>query len=239
MSDGRQETIADIMAEMRTFADSMEKHLLYDLRECATDYLRVLADRIEAADHRFREVAKMIPHEEVAAAKIETTTPTAEKSSVVGNAEKCRRANSKPMTLDKAIANAEEVVDETPCGQEHSQLAEWLRELREIKNSNVAAMREAVDKLLNFLRWEYAQDYPAPRDKLADAIDIGVAALSTPPRNCDVGTAEEQARRYEELCDSHTCGSICSGSGCPLYDYDCSPFAWAQMPYEALGQEKL
>ena len=51
-------------------------------------------------------------------------------------------------------------------------------------------------------------------------------------RNCDVGTAEEQSRRYEELCDSHTCGSRCSASGCPMYDYDCSPFAWGQMPYE-------
>ena len=65
-------------------------------------------------------------------------------------------------------------------------------------------------------------------NKLADLLKKSL-------RNCDVGTAEEQARRYEELCDSHTCGSICSGSCCPLYDYDCSPFAWAQMPYEEVG----
>ena len=102
---------------------------------------------------------------------------------------------------------------------------------------NAAKMREALDKLVNFLRWEYAQDYPVSRDKLADAIDIGVSALSAPPRNCDVGTDEEQSRRYEELCDSHTCGSICSLSGCPMYEYDCSPFAWSQMPYEEGGAE--
>lgn len=36
MSESRQETVADIVAEMRK-------------RECVTDYLRVLADRIEAA----------------------------------------------------------------------------------------------------------------------------------------------------------------------------------------------
>ena len=63
-----------------------------------------------------------------------------------------------------------------------------------------------------------------------EAQDMAKAALSAPPRNCDVGTTEEQSRRYEKLCDSHTCGS--SGSDCPLYDYDCSQIAWSQMPYE-------
>ena len=65
--------------------------------------------------------------------------------------------------------------------------------------------------------------------------DIVSAALAEPPRNCDVGTDEEQSRRYEELCDRHTCGSRCSLSGCPMYEYDCSPFAWGQMPYEEGG----
>ena len=50
---------------------------------------------------------------------------------------------------------------------------------------NAAKIREALDKLLNFLRWVYAQDYPVSRDKLADAIDVGVSALAAPPRNCD------------------------------------------------------
>ena len=54
-------------------------------------------------------------------------------------------------------------------------------------------------------------------------------------RNCDVGTDEEQLRRYEELCDRHTCGSMCSLTGCPMYEHDCSPFAWEQMPYEEGG----
>ena len=65
--------------------------------------------------------------------------------------------------------------------------------------------------------------------------DIVSAALASPPRNCDVGTDEEQSRRYEELCDRHTCGSRCSASGCPMYEHDCSPFAWGQMPYEEGG----
>lgn len=56
------------------------------------------------------------------------------------------------------------------------------------------------------------------------------AAISAPPRNCDVGTVKEQSERLEKLCDSHECAS--GGSDCPLYDYDCNPLAWAQMPYE-------
>ena len=36
------------------------------------------------ANHQFREVAKMIPHEEVDVSKMETTTSTREKSSAVG-----------------------------------------------------------------------------------------------------------------------------------------------------------
>lgn len=74
MNDERQEreTVSDIMSEMREYADSMEKHLIYDLSECSTDYLRVLADRIEDAINRENR--------------------TVEKSSVVGNSAKMREA---------------------------------------------------------------------------------------------------------------------------------------------------
>lgn len=75
MSDARQETVADIMSGMRKCADRIEQHLLYDLRECATDYLRVLADRIEDAVNRENR--------------------TIEKSSEVGNAAKMREALEK------------------------------------------------------------------------------------------------------------------------------------------------
>ena len=45
-----------------------------------------VADNV-SAKHQFREVAKMIPHEEVDVSKMETATPTSEKYSAVGNAE--------------------------------------------------------------------------------------------------------------------------------------------------------
>ena len=113
------------------------------------------------------------------------------------------------------------------------------------KVGNVAKMREAlvetqsvIAKCMDILnRIPDGVPYDGLIDDVADEIcdlrDSHVnPALSAQPRNCDVGTDEEQLRRYEELCYSHTCGSRCSLTGCPMYEYDCSPFAWGQMPYE-------
>ena len=102
-----------------------------------------------------------------------------------------------------------------------------------METGNVKAIREALESVRNWcLNRLVNSSHQVTVEGLLSVVNT---ALAKPPRNCDVGTAEEQARRYEEICDSHTCGSICSGSGCPLYDYDCSPFAWAQMAYEARG----
>lgn len=63
------------------------------------------------------------------------------------------------------------------------------------------------------------------------------AALSAPLRNCDVGTASQQAQRFAELCASHSkdgARGICDDK-CPFYgkEYgsDCA-LHWAQLPYE-------
>ena len=58
-----------------------------------------------------------------------------------------------------------------------------------------------------------------------------------PPRNCDVGTAEEQSARFDAHCRTHM-GCLT----CPLREKDggvpkhCE-FAWSQMPYEEGGAE--
>ena len=52
-----------------------------------------VADNV-SVNHQFREVAKMIPHEEVDVSKMETTTTTCEKSSSVVNAAAMRVAAS-------------------------------------------------------------------------------------------------------------------------------------------------
>jgi hypothetical protein len=70
--------------------------------------------------------------------------------------------------------------------------------------------------------------------------DIAEAALSAPPRNCDVGTAEEQDERFHRFCVKHHTGS-CAGCHNPVGDYtvangvrECA-LVWAQMPYEEGG----
>lgn len=60
------------------------------------------------------------------------------------------------------------------------------------------------------------------------------AALSEPDRQCDVGTAEEQARRYKLFCENHSGWDGQKRFGClncPFIDVDECEFAWAQMPY--------
>ena len=67
------------------------------------------------------------------------------------------------------------------------------------------------------------------------------AALSEPPRNCDVGTAEEQARRYAQHCDTYLRddgSKPCTGcSCCGKVPFGKCEFAWAQLPYESEAKE--
>ena len=64
--------------------------------------------------------------------------------------------------------------------------------------------------------------------------------LAIPLRNCDVGTAEEQAERMRLYCNSH--GEDESGcfrcDKCPFLTVERCELAWAQMPYEAEGGAK-
>lgn len=67
----------------------------------------------------------------------------------------------------------------------------------------------------------------------SDLADDVYDVLHAPPRNCNVGTAEEQEKRFMKYCIVQNCGT------CPCFvkltngDWRCNPFAWAQMPYEA------
>jgi len=103
---------------------------------------------------------------------------------------------------------------------------------------NAAAMREALARIAA-IKVEEMCECADCREK-RDLRDIARAALSAPPRNCDVGTAKEQAKRWNEFCSRyfnfdinpafkafHACDA------CPLKDYeDECMFAWLQMPFE-------
>lgn len=75
------------------------------------------------------------------------------------------------------------------------------------------------------------------------------AALALPPRNCDVGTPDEQSECFKNFCRNHQSISVdsedgfppvyvCSNESCPLHGYyivhgeDNCELAWAQMLYE-------
>lgn len=134
------------------------------------------------------------------------------------------------MTLDEAIEHAEAKSDNTPCGLEHAALAAWLRELRRYRNSNVAKLREAAGNALCCLNWmDESTNDEATKAHLAKPIEILSVALSAPPRNCDVGTDIEQAKRFWRFCDERACDECplpsIKGGACELF--------WGQMPYEA------
>lgn len=63
-------------------------------------------------------------------------------------------------------------------------------------------------------------------------------ALSAPPRQCDVGTAEEQERRFRKYCETEECNRYRCGHGCKVVCIDRCAVAWAQMPYEQEGCAK-
>lgn len=109
-------------------------------------------------------------------------------------------------------------------------------------NNNTAKLREALEETIDTINkwrtggimehWQYSNLY-----------DIADAALSEPPRNCDVGTAKDQAKRFDDFCNSHmyaTGYKICGN--CPLWSSGTigkyCEFRWSQMPYESKESEE-
>ena len=105
-------------------------------------------------------------------------------------------------------------------------------------------LREAVKAVVDVgYPHNFQKEAPQIRGYCYDitrAIDKRFAALSAPRRNCDVGTAEEQAQRFYNYCkkqDKACCIGRSSGS-CPIfkgYKVDCA-IVWAQLPYKKEGE---
>lgn len=94
-----------------------------------------------------------------------------------------------------------------------------MREALEDARHFVASSAHRTDRDLLILDEKRGVYVLTPKDTLAK-ID---AALSTPPRNCDIGTALEQVARHRIWCKG--------GGDCAVSCKMC--FAkWAQMPYE-------
>ena len=103
---------------------------------------------------------------------------------------------------------------------------------------NAAKMREACDNIAEYAKAAACHTEDAHLLGYLNQIERWAeAALSAQPRNCDVGTAEEQAERFAEYCDSEACKrNRCKSRAKALYIERCA-IAWAQMPYEE-GESK-
>ena len=104
------------------------------------------------------------------------------------------------------------------------------------------AARNFYHQILNSKYSDIMDEYKCRERGLPALLDLRYTiqkanfAISAPPRQCDVGTAEEHAQRFYNFCESNSSGinGMCKPT-CPCIDcFDkCQCFAkWAQMPYE-------
>lgn len=94
-----------------------------------------------------------------------------------------------------------------------------------------------IRRLVDHIRKEKSLSEKLAREAFDQIDDLAKEALLAKPRNCDVGTADEQARRMDVYCSMH--GKDESGcyrcEKCKLMCVYRCELAWAQMPYEEGG----
>ena len=98
--------------------------------------------------------------------------------------------------------------------------------------NKVEKMEQVLDAALSVLTKVSCSAYT-----VEDTIEKIKAARSMPKRNCDVGTAEEQAERFGRYCDKFTQDGLhCETCPCCVkITFGRCEFAWLQMPYEEGG----
>lgn len=133
---------------------------------------------------------------------------------------------------------------------------EFADRIEAAERGNAAAMREALVRVRDWLKrmntgalqaLAVSQITPAGAVNRSASgliedndfyISVCDAALAAPPRNCDVGTAEEQEERYDAFCAWYYGTNDMSRDNCricPLSPMGCK-LAWAQMPYKKGAQ---
>lgn len=142
------------------------------------------------------------------------------------------REHSNEMTPPQIIFNEDGGIDMTI-------LADRIE--KAYANCNQSKLREALDKIQMEIK-VYDQCLISTQ-RLVDAIEeIIEQALSAPPRNCDVGTAEDQAKRFDDFCNSHMYNTNYKNCGnCPLWSSGTigkyCELRWSQMSYESEESE--
>ena len=99
---------------------------------------------------------------------------------------------------------------------------------------NAAAMREALEAAIPIMRACLFDYYNTTG--VNKVVGEMKAALSAPPRNCDVGTSEEKDARHSKWCRRYGIDGDMEVA-CAHEDMSCVLCAlrWEQMPYEEGG----
>lgn len=219
------ETVADIIAEKRRWAEEIERDcaekkksgdMVSDryARELVAD-IRREADRLDAAAKRMEWAHKK---------ELET------RDAVIQTEVAAREAEREAHKREKDALQAQ--LDELRPGIEQYRQynARVVKEFNS-KLVNAAKLREAL-KLYDRIFQD--RTLVCDCDIVNGARALARAALAAPARNCDVGTAEEQGKRFTEFCYKNRNAESCCGD-CPAFNKGCfagCELEWAQMPYE-------
>ena len=104
------------------------------------------------------------------------------------------------------------------------------------KPGNAAAMREALLLCYRVIHCAMVAGV-INRDDANKAMDAYHAALAKPPRNCDVGTADEQDKRFAyQFCRVGIEGCVRCKLNTLKHRGNTCGIHWAQMPYKKGGE---
>ena len=231
------ETINDIVREMR-IGDLCAEDTSASRPEYINDFLTSYADRIEAAWKREREAGAEAAQICGEIGEIVGREAATEKSSAVGNADIVSEVAQEMLNTSMQDITAEAVYGWA------SRLADACKQSVTDCNQlgNTAKMREALEQadavlsLISKSAWFIDANFSVNK-AVIEAFNAIEAALDEPPRNCDVGTAEEQAERFKTFCYIYPLNC----SGCPFKNIanthnECAIF-WLQMPYKEGGEK--
>lgn len=101
-------------------------------------------------------------------------------------------------------------------------------------DANIKTLQDAMEWLDRSIREEAELDGEMSNDHAIQLGFIQNMLAKFPRRNCDVGTAEEQSRRFCAFCRPRL--EPCDG--CPCLEgsrHGRCEFVWAQIPYEEGG----
>lgn len=106
-----------------------------------------------------------------------------------------------------------------------------------MESNNKKVMREALEEFVEYSEL-VCRMRMFRRDRLVEITTKAKAALAAPARNCDVGTAEEQFKRYLAFChcESRGCRHCPANKTMVGGTWNCD-LVWAQMPYKEGGKE--